>query len=243
MSASGASPASRPAEGRAFVRAEDMSEDFSLLESSEVLRRLVQTDDKVVRRKAALVLGDRHLAGTLKLSAGEMESLQAYIDKQIELTAAPTGGERVEANDQIRRLWRLTANKLLDGLATKNLTIMEACAKNLTLMRDAKIVADLIARIEASQDASFRKYAIFTLGMMRDKRDAKVPGRVQMGDAESEALARDVIIPFLTRLEAGQPDMETQKAIKVAFQCLKTPLDTRPRRVDSQPTQPTVRDR
>jgi hypothetical protein len=210
-----------------LVRPEEAGEDFSLLESSEVVRRLTQSNERIAERKAAKVLGDRYIAGNLKVSQGEQQAINGYVEKQVGLTAAAAGQDRVEANDQIRRLWRLSADKLIDSLGCNNVTIVEAAIKNLALMRDEDIVRKIIGRIEASNSAAFRKYAIMALGMMKEKRDCLVPDRHTLGDDESEALAKKLIIPFLTRLKETEKDADILNAIKMAFQFLEHPTDAR----------------
>ncbi|MGB3087902.1 MAG: hypothetical protein WBC53_09295, partial [Phycisphaerae bacterium] len=154
--------------GPTFARPEEVGEDFSLLGSSEVVRRLTQSAERVVQRKAAKVLGDRGLAGNLALPQSEQQSLAGYIEKQIGLTAAEVGEDRAEANNQIRRLWRLAADKLIGRLGSENRTVVEAATKNLALMRDDDVVGKIIGRIKADDDVTFRKNAILALGMMRE---------------------------------------------------------------------------
>jgi len=210
-----------------FARPEEVGEDFSLLESSEVVRRLTQSVERVVQRKAAKVLGDRGLAGNLALSQSEQQSLDGYIEKQIGLTAAEVGEDRVEANNQIRRLWRLAADKLIGRLGSENRTVVEAATKNLALMRDDDVVGKIIGRIKADDDVTFRKNAILALGMMREKRDCLVPDRHTLGDKESEALAQKVIAPFLAKLLKSEKAPETLQSVKMALQFLKNPPDAR----------------
>ena len=216
-----------------FVRAEDRGEDFSLLPTGEVVRRLVTTTERVVRQKAGRVLGDRHLAGTLTLEDRERDALAAYVARQVQLTAAPVGEDRTDANDQIQRLWRLATSGVIDGLAEKNLAIVEAAMRNLAVMRNQDIVATLIRRIEGGQDTVFRAHAVVALGMMREKRDCLVPGRHTLGDEESEAIGTNVITPFLTRLETAEQDPQVRQAIKMAFELLRNPHDARPKPVGS----------
>lgn len=218
----------------AFVRAEDAGEDFSTLETSEVIRRLAGSNDRIVERKAAKVIGDRELAGKLSLSPDEQRILADYVEKQIGLTPAAVGKDRAEANDHIQRLWRLTADKLIDSLGSKNLTVVDAATKNLALMRDVNIVRKIIAGIETRGDATFKKYAILALGMMRSKQDCLLPDRYTLGDKESEAMATEIIVPFLTKLQTSEKDAETLGVIKMAFHFLENPPDARPRPSDRQ---------
>ena len=215
----------------AFVRAEDDGEDFSLLPTEEVVTRLAQTTDGIERMKAAKVLGDRELAGTLTLSKDQRETLDQHIQKTIEAADADNAGERVEAYDQIQRLWRLADDKLIDALGSPTIRVWEAAVKNLALMRNEEIVKRIIARVETSDDATFKKNAIFALGMMKEKRDSNVPDRHQLGDEESEAIAKKLIIPFLNQYKDREKDPVILQTIETAFKFLETPFDARPKTI------------
>jgi len=221
-------PAGPAEKNSTFARPEETGEDFSKLESSEVLRRLTQSNDRIAERKAAKVLGDRHLAGELNLSQGEKEDLKGYVSKQIALTAAAKGNDWEEANQQIRRLWRLAASTLISNLGSENLTVVEAATKNLALMRNEEIIQEIVARIEASEDAAFRRYAILALGMMREKRDCLVPDRKALSDEKSAKIAESIIVPFLEKMKRTEKDPEALQCIDMAFQFLERPMDTRP---------------
>jgi hypothetical protein len=210
-----------------FVRAEEAGEDFSKLESSEVLRRLTQSDERIAERKAAKVLGDRHIAGKLSLPESEQQGLGGYVEKQIGLTAAADGSDREEANQQIQRLWRLATDQLIDNLGSKNMTVVEAATKNLALMRNEDVVRKIIAKIEGSEDVAFRRYAILALGMMREKRDCLVPGRDTLSDEDSAKMVETIIVPFLEGLQKTEKDPETLQFVKMAFHFLEKAMDTR----------------
>jgi len=214
-----------------IVRPEDRGESFVPLASSEVVRRLIHSTARGATRKAAKVLGDRSLAGKLKLSQDDRAKLDEYIGKQVALTSAATVGDRFESIQQIRRLWRLTAEKLIDSLGSEDISIVEASAKNLALMRNEDIIKTIIARLKASKDAQFKGGAILALGVMREKRECRVPDRETLGDDESAALATKLIMPVLTELQASETDPRTVKMLKMAFHFLKNPPDARPRPV------------
>ena len=78
-----------------MTRPEDRGEDFSKLDSHEVVQRLAAAmllptvredgttkiwDRVAVHRKAAKVLGDREIARTLKLTEADRTTLRHYID-------------------------------------------------------------------------------------------------------------------------------------------------------------------
>ncbi len=215
----------------AFSRPEDRGEDLSKLETKEIVRRLSTSEDTVEQRKAAKVLGDRAIKGTLRLEDAEQETLREYIHSQIALTASTQGEGREEAVSQIQRLWRLAAPSLIDSLGHENPTVQEAAIKNLCMMRNEQLVKDIITRVKTSDDSAFQYGAVFALGMMREKRKPLVPDRVILDDQRSKALADKVITPFLIRLQAANPDPKMQKIITNAREFLASPLDTTPKRV------------
>lgn len=222
-------PTSR--EGKpSFVRAEDQGEDFSLLESSEVLRRLIKADNRIIRWKATKVIGDRQIAGKLDLSKEELAELEQYIAKQIELIgSAKTGEARSDINSQIARLWRLSANKLIENLGNNNLAIVDAVIENLAMMRNEEIVDQIIARIESSSNPKFKQFAIYAIGMMNSKYSCHIPNRPTMSDEESDALAAKTIIPFLKKLQENEKDPKILTAIKESLEYLDKPLNRQPR--------------
>lgn len=217
-----------------FIRAEDAGEDFSRLPTEEVVDRLSRTTDRIERLKAAKVLGDRDIADQLTLLPAQRKVLDQYIERLIEAADAATPFERMEASDQIERLWRLASDKFIDALGSDNLRVFEGAAKSLIAMRSAEIVKKIIARTEASQDVTFRKNAIFTLGMMKAKGECLVPGRDYLGDAESEAIASKIIVPFLNKCKNAEKDPEILQIIETAFQNLKNPFDGRTRPADQE---------
>jgi len=67
------------------------------------------------------------------------------------------------------------------------------------------------------------------LGMMCEKRDPTVPDRKTLDDASSKELADRLIVPFLDRLEAANPDPVMKKIITNARRYLKNPVNGRPK--------------
>lgn len=212
-----------------FSRPEDRGEDFSKLDSHEVVRRLAAADGVADQRKATKVLGDREIAQTLDLTEEDRRTLQRYIDTQIEWTAAAAGSDREEANQQLQRLWTLVAAPLIDNLGDDSRMVQEAAIKNLSLMRNEDLVTKLIAQIEASDDPRVQHTGLFALGRMLEKRESLIPGRVQINDEASQGITDRLVVPFLDRWEQAHPDSETKEAITGARRALKHPLDTRMR--------------
>lgn len=218
--------------GTRVSRPEERGEDFSRLSTGEVLERLVTTKDKIVQRKATQVLGDRELAGKLKLSRTQRAQLDAYVDKQMAATGSSASGERVEANHNIQRLWRLAADRLIANLGSKNVAVMEAAIKNLTKMRDGAIVEKIIRKAKTSKAPRTRHICAFALGMMNERSHVIVPRREPLDAKASEALARKHIIPFLKELQKRDKDPTMQRIVKDALRQLARPVDRRPRVVE-----------
>lgn len=210
-----------------FTRPEDRGEDFSKLDSHEVVRRLAVAEGVAEQRKAAKVLGDREIAGTLELTEEDRRIVQRQIDTQIEWTGAAAGSDRSDASEQLQRLWTLAAPQLMDNLGHESSMVRDAAIKNLSLMRNEDLVLKLIARIEASDDPRVRQFGIFALGRMLEKRESLIPGRVQINDESSQAITDRLVSPFLDRWEEAHQDAETKEAITGARRALKHPLDTR----------------
>jgi hypothetical protein len=163
------------------------------------------------------------------------EDVQGFIDRQMALTASPVGEERTEANLQIQRLWWLAAPRLIDYIDHENDTVNEAAMKNLILMRSEEIVKRIAERVRTTDNERVRMWGVFTLGMMREKRETSVSGRPVLTDEESEAVAKKYIEPLLAELESND-DPDLQPTIKRARQFLANPKDRRLRQVDRPPT-------
>ena len=124
-----ASPADDLDNGRTFSRPEERGEDFSLLETSDVVRRLVKSEDKIKLRKAAKELGDRSIAGTLELSVEDKKAVENVVIGYLKQAKATNARERVEARQQIERLWHAAAPTLLANLNNREPAIAELVIK------------------------------------------------------------------------------------------------------------------
>jgi hypothetical protein len=105
---------------KTFSRPEERGENFSVLETSEVVRRLETSQDMIERRKAAKVLGDRSIAGSLKMSAQEKEAVAKVVEGYLRQAKASTAEQRVEARQQVERLWHVAAPTLLEHVNSKD---------------------------------------------------------------------------------------------------------------------------
>lgn len=174
-------------------------------------------------RALAQELGDSFIAeGTPAVfSRIPRKELNGYIDRLIAETGAATPEVRVEANEQIQRLWRLCVPRLVENLGNENETINEAVMKNLILMRDAGVVEKIIEKVDQSDSPLVRQSGIFALGMMSEERKTLVPNRKAMGSAEFSAIATTRISPFLENLKSTVRDADTSALIEQSLDRLR----------------------
>ena len=187
--------------GRTFSRPEERGEDLSILETSEVVKRFTGSQDKIELRKAAKVLGDRTIAGSLKLSDGEKQGINKVVRKYIEQATAPTAQERVEAKQQLERLWHVAMPKLLEYVGSKEVAEAELAIKSLILMRNETVVKALIERAKTAGDDPSKAMYIFALRKMKEQRESLIPGRECLNEEESAALYDRLIVPALAELQ------------------------------------------
>lgn len=221
-----------------FSRPEDRAGDFSGLDTATVLDKLEKSEDIGACRKAAQEIGDRSIAGNLELSAAERDRLGAYVDKQMQNVAGADSQTRVEANMQIQRLWRLSADSLFENLGSPNEAIAESAIKNLVLMRDEEIVRRLIDKAKSDTNAKARYRAVFALGMVAEKSYTAIEGRPIVDDKTAAQLVDNQVIPFLKEIQKTNSDPKMQQVITNAFRFLTHPIDHRPRKVEKSPSTP-----
>lgn len=221
----------RPRTPGTFITApENRGEDFTNLPTKDLLRHLAAGQELRELRKSAKAIGDRAIRGTLDLDDTGMQIVEKYVASQIvRIETATTGNERREATGQLQRLWRLSVPQLLNHVGSSNPFVGNTARELLCLMRDENVISSLIARVEASKDARYRRSGVFILGMMCEKRDPWVPDRRVLDDTTSKELAERLIIPFLDRIEAADPDPIMKKTVANARRFLKDPVDGRPR--------------
>jgi len=225
----------------------------SSAEPPRVVERFAQAGNAKEEKALAKRLGDEYLAreATRALTKSGKEDVQAFlmdlhlkedvegfIDRQLALTASNVGEERAEANLQIQRLWWVAAPRLIDYIGHENDTINEAAMKNLILMRSEEIVKRIIERVRTTDNERVRKWGVFTLGMMCEKRETLIPGRPLLSDEESERLAKTYIEPFLTEVDKAHDDPDLKQTIEGARQFLANPADRRLRPVTRPPDTP-----
>ena len=183
-----------------FSRPEERGEDLSLLETSVVVTRLVESQDKIERRKAAKVLGDRNIAGTLKLSGEQKQAIHRIVGRCLEHTKASNANDRVEARQQIERMWRIAAPTLLENVTSRDMTVAEAAVKSLILMRDESIVKALIEKAESAEDERDKAMIVFALKKMTEPRKSLIPGRECLDEEKSKVLYERLVAPALEQL-------------------------------------------
>jgi len=210
---------------------EDVGEDFSVLPTEVVVERLSSSEDRIEQRKAAKVLGDRAIAGKLELSPEERRRLDEYVDKQIEVNTGATPTDWSEAKNQIQRLWRLSADRLIANLGHENIAASEAALKNLVLMRNEDIVKKIIAEAKTTKNQNAKLWSVLALGMMNERAFPFVRDRETIGQKTAARLAETLVIPFLEELRKSDKDPDMQRMIQNAFYYLANPFDKRPRNV------------
>lgn len=208
----------RPSDGLGLSRAEDRGESLSDRSFDQLMTILLESADRVERRKAAKALGDRSLDNSLgELTEPRRLLLEKYVEEHlITGVASKDGGERVEANEQIQRLWRPAAAVLIRHLDDPDLTIAEASAKNLILMRDENIIREIIEKAKVVQGQE-RALCVICLGKMTERRESRIPGRTCMSPEDSLAVADRIIRPFLLEIQqqgGEQMIMLVQRALQ-----------------------------
>lgn len=184
-----------------FSRPEERGEDFSPLATVEVVKRFAASKDKIELRKAAKVLGDRSMAGTLHLSGKEKRDIEKIVIGYLQQAKAKTSNERVEAKQQIERLWHVAVPVLLANVNSKEPAIAELAIKSLILMRDETIIKALIEKARTTDDEYTKAMVTFTLKKMKEQRKSLIAGRKCLDEEESKVLYDRLIAPAFNELE------------------------------------------
>lgn len=217
----------RPQCQKAFRRPEELGEDFSPFEAARLLTILKVSDDKIERRKAAIVLGDRCAKGLL----GDLKLEQrAAIDQAVDYLLAMVaqgGGASSEARSQIHRLWGLAVPALLKNLGHPDGRIAEAAWECLCLMRNEEIVRAAAEKARAAKTEEHkRRYAQF-LGELMYQRTSVVNGRTCLGNAPSTELVIKYALPVLDHMSASDASeavrQEAQRAVSRLIKMMENP--------------------
>lgn len=210
------------------LRPEDRGEDLSGLAASELVKWLASSTNNIELRKAAQVLGDRSIAGTLKLSAQESAAVSNVVRQYLKQTIAPEANDSEEAKEQIERLWWTAARVLAENIASPDDAVAEKAIKALSLMRNEEIVRALVDQARKATDRKVREMCIFALGCMTEKYESLVPRRTCMNEKDSRMLADKLIIPFLSEIGKTETDPDLRQAITQALTELKQAAEHRP---------------
>jgi hypothetical protein len=172
-------------------------------------------------------LGDLTLDSSVHEALPEelRQRVQKVVDVMVEGTTAETGQDRMAARHQLERLWRLSADRLIDNLGNPNVTIVEAAAKSLILMRNERVVRDIIEMVRSTEDERARSLGVFTLGKMMEQRKTIVKNRECLSPEESARLAREIIIPFLEGLAQTEESQRVRRAIGRSLRELKEAVE------------------
>jgi len=197
IASSGESVEERPT----LSRPEERGEDLSVLETAEVVKRLAESKDKIESRKAAKVLGDRSIAGKLDLSSEEEQTIENVVSGYFEQGKSANVNERVEARQQVERLWHVAAPTLLENLNSKDPTIAEMAIKSLILMRNESIIKALVEKARSAKDEHTKAMVIFALKKMKEQRKSLIPGRECLDEEQSRILYDRLVAPALRNLE------------------------------------------
>jgi len=187
-----------------FSRPEERGEDFSLLKTSELVQVLGTSEDMIEKRKAAKVLGDRSIAGTLKLSDGQRQEINKVVQEYLGQAGAPTAQERVEAKQQIERLWHVAIPTLLKYVDGKEPAQAELAIKSLILMRNETIVRALIKKAREAKDEYSKAMAIFALEKMKKQRRTLISGRQCLNEDDSAEMYNRLVAPAIAELQKNK---------------------------------------
>ena len=181
-------------------------------------------------RAVAQALGDLPLDNNAREAAPEelRERINGAVDVILEQTAAKTGQEPSSAKHQLERLWRLSADKLIENLDNPNITIAEAAAKTLILMRNERIVRAIMEKIRTAEKERTWMLGVFTLGKMMEQRKTIVKNRDCLSPEESAKIARGIIIPFLEEQARTEESERVRKTIERSLRELRENIGPQP---------------
>jgi hypothetical protein len=184
-----------PARAQTNVPAAD-SDPFPKLSDGELVKILATSDDKAQTAAVAQALGDRGIAGKVKLSAEESRSLHEVVTACIR--KGRQSADMADAERQIQRLWRLAVPALMNGL--DRLDTYSFSTKCLSVMMNEAIVKALIDKAKNTANESNKGLLRFALQSMKNRRPPTVQGRTALTAEESDKLYNDLIAPALEEL-------------------------------------------
>ena len=143
--------------------------------------------------------------------------LDAVVARTLQGVRSKNGEDRSHARHQMHRLWKFSADVLIDHIDDENLAVAEAAAKSLILMRDEKVVRKIIEKLNAAEAEQSKMFCIFVLGKMREPRTTIVQKRTVMSRAESKKLAETIVVPALQTFVAKEASTKVRQFAEKAI--------------------------
>ena len=188
---------------------EELGEDLSRLTTANLLSSLIFSKDKIELRKVAKVLGDREIAGTLKLSDAEQAVIDTKVREYIKSLTDFYNVDYIEVHNQIIRLWHLADFELLRNIENPNPEIQGFIFNTLIEMRNERIINILVDKAKACQKPALKEMYLGTFRILNQDFEFNVPDRKCMDAQKTEEVFNRVVAPALKELSP-----ETVKAGK-----------------------------
>ena len=189
--------------------AEDFGEQLGDLPKEELLRRLAISKDKMELHKIAIVLGDRELAGTLKLTDSETDIVDRVVRSYIRATADFDNVDHTEVHLQMIRFWQLAIPELLRNLENPNPYIQTFVFNTLVQLRNKSVVRIMINKAKACKSGNLKNMYIGTLQIMTQQENSGIYNRQTMNEKDSQELFDTLVAPALKELSP-----EVDKTVK-----------------------------
>ena len=152
-------------------------------------------------RKAAQVLGDRSIEGTLVLTNYQQRKIDRLVSNYLELSLQNNFSE---AKSQIQKLWHLAIPSLIKNLEHEEGSIMDMAAQMLSYCKNEKVVEIIITK--AKEPSTLKQKLRYRNTLMGMKNYYPVNGvkREKLGLTKKETieLYERKIAPFLVELES-----------------------------------------
>ena len=185
-----------------FSRPEDRGVQFTDSSTAEIVKKLSVSTDRVEQRKLARELGERVIAGKLKLDAVQQKLIDGYVDKLFAMASDKEGNTRGEARDQMARLWHVATPACLVAMTDlKNSKKQKLARRSLALMKNQEIIKRVIGIGKAVTNPRERFMVHMTLTEMKRQRTTVVPNRTCIDAKKGQKLTEDLIAPALAELE------------------------------------------
>jgi hypothetical protein len=186
------------------TRPEERGEDLSLLNTSEDIKILAESKDKIERRKAAKVIGDRFIADTLKLSGTEKETIAKVTSEYLQQSKAKDSQEKAEASQQIIRLWRTTVPTLLKYMDSNEPPVADMAINSLIAMCNEEIIKAFIDLAKTTKNQMTKDMMIMSLKIMKKPQGTSIKDRQGLTQDELTKLYDRLIAPALKELQPAQ---------------------------------------